>query len=442
MIKVIERNEYLKQLIDYKDSNLIKAIVGMRRVGKSFLLNNIFYFYLINNGIDKENIIRFSFFNSLTELGNKCYNKENKVKSSVFNKYLQTRIKQANKNEKIYIFLDEIQELENFYQVLEYLAGNPNYSVYVTGSNSNLLTNNVLKQFRGRAHTIHVYPLSYQEWVSIKPDPINNQEKYLNEYMSYGGLPELINIENEENKKAYLKNVLQSTYLCDLFEKNNLSEQKREQCLSVLKYLASTAGQDFRYTKFINSYQSITNKKISRSALEKYLSYFTDAFLIKEISQYDVRGKKALNNVIKFYFEDLGLMHALNEFKFANSGATFENLVFNTLCFEYDEISFGKFNRFENGINQNYEVDFIISNIGYFQVCWNVHSIKKLEQETKVFNYINTNLAKVLITRYVENDLTIINDEKYTWTNIFTFLNLKKINSKENKNNFTNFFKK
>ncbi|WEK83090.1 MAG: ATP-binding protein [Mycoplasma sp.] len=433
MSNLIQRDKYLQKLYAYRDFNLIKVIVGLRRSGKSTLLKNLFYFKLINEGVKKENIIYFSFFSSSSKLGSKAYTSKRKIKNDAFEKYLDKEINEIKNNDKIFIFLDEIQELENFHSTLEKYVGNSRYSVYVTGSNSNLLVDNVPKKFGGRAKVIKVYPLTFSEWVSNKKDFEKNKEKYLGEYLAYGGLPELTNVQNDSNdysheeiKKDYLVQLLHTTYIKDLFNIYRLDEEEKEQCLLFLKFLAQTAGKDFNYNSLQKAYnEKIKTKLITRSRLQNYLNYFEQAYLIKRVYRHGLKGKKLLDerkSPFKIYFEDNGLMNAINDFQFSSNGGTFENTVFNQLRFVYNSVSFDKIGSDNIAEENKLEVDFVVNNIGYFQVSWFLHSDEKLFNETKVFNEINTIWKKILITNRISEKVSIYKSESYQLIDIFPFL--------------------
>lgn len=410
---IFKREKYLNKLILYKDTNLVKIISGLRRVGKSFLLNNIFYNYLINNGVNEDNIIRFSFENiyDLEKLNE--FNKDEKLEiydelhsgyKINYKKFISYIDSVIDKNNINYLLLDEIQLLSNFELVLNSFLLKPNLNIFVTGSNSRFLSSDIVTIFRGRSIEIRVEPLSFKEIYDESID--KDYESILNDYLEYGGLPYVVINKDINLKKEYLKNLFTYTYLKDILEHNSL---KNELALNeVLNILASDISCLVSPRKLENTYKSKNYMGISKNTIMNYLNFFLDSFLINKISKYDIKGKKYIDSPFKCYFNDLGLRNARLEFRQLEDNHLIENLVYNTLKYRNYEISFGSI----ISDNKSYEVDFIANKDDkkyYIQVTQNIDSQDKLEQEIKSLNSINDSFNKILIVKNINKSFQLEN---------------------------------
>lgn len=425
MNKIIRRDTYLQKLFAFDETTSIKIITGIRRVGKSFLMNNLFYYELINKGISKNNIIKFSFYNDLDKIQDKYVN-NGIVRLFEFKKYIEEQIKLTNKNERIYLLLDEIQQLEDFQTFLQWFIGKYEYSVYVTGSNSRFLSSDIDTNFRGRSIVIHVYPLSFSEYLSAFDNPDFN--KLLNEYLICGGLPELTFIRAHENKINYLTNLIKTIYLLDLIEKNKLESINQNDTEELIKFIASTSGNDIRFKKIIDSWQSIKKIKLRYDSIHKFIKGLTNAFLIEDVTQYNLKGKKNVNSVHKFYFQDLGIKNAFLGFDKIDQGKNLENFIYNELRNSGYEVKFAKVLKREGTKDKEYEIDFLANKIDikmYLQVSYEINNLEKLDKETKVFNFIKDTYEKILLVKNFEvNDIYQTNDKYLIW-NIEKFLKEK-----------------
>jgi hypothetical protein len=416
----IKRDYYLNALISRKNNSMIKVITGMRRCGKSYLLNNIFYNYLIENNVKNDHIIKFAFDSAedLSLIGEDFQTiseNDKKVDASKFISYINSKIKD---NDVYYLLLDEIQNLNSFEYVLNGFLRKENLDVYVTGSNAKFLSKDIITEFAGRGDEIKMLPLSFAEFMTTYQ---GEKAEGLQEYMMYGGLPFVSMLSTDEQKSNYLKSLFEETYIRDIKIRHNL-KKNNEELDELLNILSSSIGSLTNPTKLSNSFKSIKNKTITRSTLLKYIEYSKDAFLIDEAKQYDVKGKKYINSPTKYYFTDLGLRNARINFRQVEETHSMENVIFNELKMRGFNVDVGvveKRETFEGQkIRKRLEIDFI-ANKGYkryyIQSALSMPTLEKEQQEEKSLINVNDSFKKIIVvggfakTRYNDEGILVIN---------------------------------
>ena len=418
---MIKRDYYLQELINRKHNSLIKVITGMRRCGKSYLLNIIFYDHLIKSGVSSDHIIRFAFDSAddLNKIGEDLLSiSENnkKVDPKKFIEYINKKLKDS---EVYYLLLDEVQNLGGFESVLNGYLRKSNLDIYVTGSNAKFLSKDVITEFAGRGDEINMLPLSFAEFMTNFP---GEKSEGLQEYMTYGGLPFVTLLSTPEQKIAYLKNLFEETYLTDIKKRYKLRKNNAE-IDELLNILSSSIGSFTNPTKLSNTFQSLKNKSITRNTIEKYIEYIKDSFLIDEARQYDIKGKKYINSPRKYYFSDLGLRNARINFRQLEESHSMENIIFNELKLRGFNVDIGiveqriKDNK-GNEQRKKLEIDFVANkgyNRYYIQSALAMPTSKKEQQEQRSLIKINDSFKKIIITggftpqHYNDNGILIIN---------------------------------
>ena len=417
----IKREQYLNELIVRKHNTLIKIITGIRRCGKSYLLNTIFYDHLIKSGIKEEHIIKFAFdsANDLSLINEDLIElslNNRKVDPKKFINYINRQIKD---NQMYYLLLDEIQNLGAFESVLNGYLRQNNIDIYVTGSNAKFLSKDIITEFAGRGDEINILPLSFSEFMSTYE---GNKEQAFQEYITYGGLPFVCLFKNNEQKINYLKRLFEETYLTDIKKRYNIKNNS-EELDELLNILSSSIGSLTNPTKLSNTFKSVKNKSISKTTIAKYIEYIKDSFLIDEVRQYDIKGKKYINSPKKYYFSDLGLRNARINFRQLEQTHSMENIIFNELKLRGFNVDIGIINqrakdKNNQNIRQRLEVNFIAnkgSNKIYIQSAFSIHSLEKEQQEQRPLIKINDSFKKVIITsgfiskHYNEQGILIMN---------------------------------
>lgn len=403
---MIERPIYLKKLIDRKQNGLIKIITGVRRCGKSVLLFDLFFRHLIGEGILDRQIIRIQLDNS------DFASLRNPLKLS---EYIKSKI---SEDQDYFIFIDEIQLVKKvknrdvegdhitFYDVLNGLLAKKNLDIYVTGSNSKMLSNDVLTEFRGRGDEVKVYPLSFREFYSAKG---GSKEDSLKEYMLYGGMPFILSRPSAESKISYLKNLFEETYLKDIVERNRIRDQ--ELLGSLIDEICSATGSLTNSTKLANTinsrYQNRKDNKVNNNTVASYLSHLENAFLFKEAKRYDIRGKQYFNSNSKFYCVDVGLRNVRLNMRQNEETHIMENIVFNDLVQRGYSVDVGVLESFSKGANgktvrSTREIDFVV-NYGnaqcYIQSAYRMDTPEKERAELLPFNIVGNSFKKIVITR-------------------------------------------
>ena len=402
----VQRPRYLNQLIDKKDNGRVKIITGIRRCGKSYLLFELYRKYLLSSEVSENQIIMIA----LDSLKNIKY--RNPIE---LDDYLRDKIQDNGR--KYYIFIDEIQFVEeisnpylegtdskvNFVDLVLGLMKIPNVDVYITGSNSKMLSSDVLTQFRDRGDEIRVYPFSFAEFYSCYE---GDKGKAFDEYCLYGGMPMSVQLSNHEKKSEYLKNVFTSTYIKDVMERNKILKDASIMD-DLLDIISSSIGSLSNPTKLANTFMSEKNIKISQLTVSNYLDYFIDVFLIEKARRYDVKGRKYISSPYKYYFSDIGLRNARLNFRQNEQSHIMENVIYNELRMRGLNVDVGvvEYNyKDENKktVRKNLEVDFIInrgSNRYYIQSALNVDTKEKQVQETESLRRTGDSFKKIVIVR-------------------------------------------
>ncbi len=402
----IQRNLYLERLKNRINNGFIKVITGIRRVGKSYLLFNIFKTYLLENITDEEHIIEMQFDK---------YENIKYQKADEFMKYINEKIK---KDDMYYILLDEVQLLENFENILNSLLYLKNLDIYVTGSNSKFLSSDIVTEFRGRGDILHVYPLNFEEIMSI-----SKLDKYetFEEYVTYGGLPLVVLMKTQEQKMSYLKSLFSQTYIKDILERNKI--EKQEQIDDLVNILASNIGTLSNPTKIKDTFKSVLNVDISLNTVNKYINYLEDAFLISKVNRYDVKGRKYIGTPLKYYFEDIGLRNARLNFSQVEQTHIMENIIYNELRLRGYSVDVGVVKVNDAGQKKQLEVDFIAtlgSDKIYIQSALSLPTISKINQEKASFMNIKDFFKKIIIVKDMIK--TTRDEDGIIYINIFDFL--------------------
>lgn len=415
----IERQSYLQRLIDKQGNGMIKVITGLRRSGKSYLLNDIFKNYLLANITDYNHVI----YLALDSKKNEKY-----LDSAELNKFLLSKIE--NEDEKYYVLLDEIQEVKDFVPVLNGLAYMRNVDVYVTGSNSKMLSSDISTEFRGRGDVIHLFPLTFAEYLEAYK---GDKDDAWNNYVLYGGLPYILFCKTDEDKADYLKNLYKETYIADIKEKRNIkNEDVLNDVMNVLSSQVGSLTNPSRLTDIINDrYQKNSNNReeqVNKVTIDNYINFIEEAFLINKAVRYDIKGNHHINSPYKYYYEDIGLRNARLNFRQLDDGHIMENIIYNELLARRLNVDVGiveAFDKDENGktIRNNYEVDFVVNKGAkryYIQSAYQMNNESKLAQEKKSLRNINDSFKKIIIVR--ENIKTRIDNDGVVTMGLFHFL--------------------
>ena len=385
-MKRIKRDVYLQKLINKRDNGLIKVITGIRRCGKSYLLDPLFKDYLIKSGVKENHIIKLE----LDRLENEKYHDPYKL-----NDYIKSKIKD---NDKYYILLDEIQLVDNFESVLNGLLYMKNLDVYVTGSNSKFLSNDIITEFRGRGDEIKIFPLKFSEFVDAYE---GNKYQAWGEYIVYGGMPLILSKANDEEKSKYLKDLFEQTYIKDIIERNNI--QRVDVINAIVNMLASAIGSLTNPKKIYDTFVSNGEKDVSLNTINSYLKCIEDAFIVNKSERYDVKGKKYILTPQKYYFSDIGLRNARLNFRQQEENHIMENIIYNELIVRGYNVDVGVVEiRDENKNRKQLEVDFVC-NLGskryYIQSALNLDTREKTLQEERPLININDNFKKIIVVK-------------------------------------------
>lgn len=399
----IKRDKYLEKLQIRRHNGFIKVITGIRRCGKSYLMNDIFYEKLRQEGVDESHIIKFAFDSAEDllligeDLQDLFINKK-KVDPKKFMTFISQRMID---NDMYYLLLDEVQNLGCFEAVLNGYLRKKNMDVYVTGSNSKFLSSDVLTEFAGRGDEIHVLPLSFSEFYANYQDGLDYA---FDDYMIYGGLPAVALMKTSEQKSSYLKTQLQNVYLKDLVERNNLNSD--ENIGELLDIIASGISSLTNPTKLANTFKSIKNTSLSALTIDRYITYMQQAFILSKVNKYDVKGKKYINTPYKIYFEDVGLCNARLDFRQIEETHLMENIIYNELRYRGYNVDVGFVETRENidGTlkRKQLEIDFV-ANQGnkryYIQSAYDIPNEEKMKQETKSLDNIDDSFKKIIVVR-------------------------------------------
>ena len=401
----IKRDRYLNLLISKKHNGLIKVITGMRRCGKSYLLFTLFKDYLLSEGIEKSHIIEIAF---------DAYENKQYRDPDVLYPYLKEQIKDDG---MYYVLLDEVQLLGEFEAILNSLTRMKNVDVYVTGSNARFLSKDVITEFRGRGDEVHMYPLSFAEFMSVYP---GTKQDGWNEYMLYGGLPLVLSFTTPDQKIAFLKSLFEETYISDIVGRHNI--RNKAELEELLNILSSAIGSLTNPEKLATTFRSVKNKKISSNTIKKYIDYLCDSFLIDSAVRYDVKGKKYIDTPVKYYFTDMGLRNARLNFRQLEETHSMENIIFNELKIRGFNVDVGVIMQYDtnekgNSIRKQLEIDFVCnkgSKRYYIQSAYAIPDQAKMEQEQRSLMLTGDFFKRIIITKdtpapyYNENGVLIM----------------------------------
>ena len=407
----IRRDIYLNKLISKKHNGLIKVVTGMRRCGKSYLLFNLFKEYLVNEGVNENHIIEIAF----DSFENRKYRDP-----EVLFPYLMEKIAD---NEMYYVLLDEVQMLDDFESVLNSLGRKKNVDVYVTGSNAKFLSKDIITEFRGRGDEVHMYPLTYSEFMSVYD---GDKQEGWRDYVLFGGIPLVLGFETADQKSDFLKSLFEETYISDITGRNNI--RNKAELEELLNILSSAIGTLTNPSKLSATFKSVKNKTISKDTIIKYIDYLKDSFLIDSAIRYDIKGKKYINTPSKYYFTDLGLRNARLNFRQVEEIHAMENIIFNELKVRGYNVDVGVVVMNEvdkNGkkIRKQLEVDFVCnkgSKRFYIQSAYALPDKEKMEQEQRSLVNTGDGFKKIIITK--DAVAPLYNDEGILVMSAYDFL--------------------
>ena len=385
----IERPTYIQQLINSKDNGLIKIVTGLRRVGKSYLLKTLFKEYLLSEGIKKNHILIID----LEDRRNKDFRDPDYLLDWVDDR--------MNDEGQYYIIIDEVQRVEEFVDMLGTLVGKENADVYVTGSNSHFLSSDVATEFRGRGDEIHVWPLTFKEFMTAyEGDLVEGWQ----EYYTYGGLPKILSIKGDDKKATYLRNLYRTVYLSDIYERHEI--ENKTEFEELVRILASSIGSPVNPTNLANTFKSVKRlKSITDKTIETYIGYLEDAYMIEKSERYDIKGRKYIGTTPKYYFKDMGLRNAILSFRQTEENHLMENILYNEMRHRGFLVDVGNVNirvKNEKGEWQRItlEVDFVC-NLGsrryYLQSAFRLPDEEKVEQEKRSLKNIKDSFRKLVI---------------------------------------------
>ncbi len=422
---MIERNLYLDQLISKKENGMIKVITGIRRCGKSYLLFDIYHKYLNSIGVGDEYIIELA----LDDDENIKY--RNPIE---LGEYIRSLL--VDKDKMYYIFLDEIQKVKTvknpyldnegdsvgFVDVLLGLMKKKNADVYVTGSNSKMLSSDILTEFRGRGDEVHVYPLTYAEFYSAYK---GDKRDAWQEYYTYGGMPYICRLKDHRSKNKYLADLFENIYLRDILDRHNIHDKNVLD--ELLNVISSSVGSLTNPSKIADTFASIKQLKITSDTIARYLDYFVDSFMISRSQRYDIKGRKYIGSPQKYYYSDIGLRNARLNFRQTEENHIMENIIYNELIVRGFTVDVGvvEYNyKDENGKSKktNLEVDFVASDGSrryYIQSALTVGEEEKRLQEVRPFNRIPDSFTKIVVVKdniipwHDENGILYIGIEKF-----------------------------
>lgn len=410
-MKCIERKKYLDELVSLQNNGMIKIITGMRRCGKSYLLFEIFASYLENKGVASDHIIKVD----LEDYKNRAMRNPDNLYSLVEN-----RIKDDG---MYYILLDEVQMLDNFEDVLNGFLKMRNVDVYVTGSNAKFLSKDIITEFRGRGFEVKMYPLSFSEYMSAYSGTI---QAGFNEYMLYGGLPQILSYTTEEQKVRFLKTLFDETYIKDIKERYDV--RKDDDLEELINIMASGIGALTNPNKLANTFRSEKKSAISYDTVKDYIDYLCDSFLVEKSTRYDIKGKRYVNSPYKYYFMDLGLRNARINFRQSERSHLMENMIYNELKVRGFNVDVGVVpvvTKDENGKQQrsSLEVDFVC-NLGskryYIQSAYRMESDEKIRQERASLLKVDDSFKKIIV---IGEESPVTRDESgITTLGIYDFL--------------------
>lgn len=390
----IARDKYLRDLINRMNNGMIKVVTGIRRSGKSYLLFKLFYEYLLSQGVLESHIIKIE----LDQRKNRIYRDPDVILD-----YIETLIED---DKQYYILLDKVQMLNDFEEVLNSLLHISNVDIYVTGSNSKFLSKDVITEFRGRGDEIHVFPLTFKEFMQVYD---GDMYRGFADYIVYGGLPLISTMKTETQKVNYLTNLFNETYLKDIIERNHI--EKTQELENLINVLASAIGSLTNPPKIQATFKSSIGSAISINTIRQYIEYLEDAFIISKAQRYNVKGRKYIGTPLKYYFEDIGLRNARLGFRQVEETHLMENIIYNELRYRGYSVDVGvveKREMSENGkqIRKALEIDFV-ANLGsqryYIQSALSMPTPEKQIQEKTSLINVADSFKKIIIVKDIVN---------------------------------------
>ncbi len=400
----IKRDLYLNRLIARKNNGLIKVITGVRRCGKSYLLNTIFYRHLLEEGVDPSHIIRFAFDSAddlllIGESPLSLRKEKRKVDPERFMAYIRTKVAGEG---MVYLLLDEVQEMDAFETVLNAYLRRDNMDIFVTGSNARFLSSDIITEFEGRGDEVHLNPLSFSEFMTVWEG-----DKYegLSQYMLYGGIPLVVLQKDNKDKAVTLQRLFDEIYIKDIAKRHDV--RKKEELEELLNILSSSVGSLTNPEKLKNTFRGVKKSTITSGTVKRYIDYFVDSFLLESANRYDIKGKAYINTPVKFYFSDLGLRNARINFRQFEQNHTMENVIYNELRMRGYNVDVGvvpitRKDQSGSAVRSWLEVDFVCnlgSNRIYIQSAYSIPDEEKREQEIRSFRKIDDSFRKIVVTR-------------------------------------------
>lgn len=407
----IKRDRYLQQLIESRRNGFVKVVTGIRRCGKSYLLNVLFYNYLIESGVAEDHIIRVDLEDRM--------NKDLRDPDLMLH-YVHDRIKDKD---LYYIIIDEVQMMGEFVDVLNSFRHIENLDTYVTGSNSHFLSSDIPTEFRGRGETIHVNPLSFSEFYSTKG---GDKQDAWREYYTYGGLPLIQSFDTEQKKISYLKNLFETVYLADIVERHKIKND--DELRELVLIMASSIGTPCNPTKLSNTFKSVKKVNVGSQTISNYLNYLSESYLLKRAIRYDIKGKKYINTLSKYYFSDIGLRNAILDMRQQEETHIMENVIYNELINRGYSVDVGmveirKPDKDGKWTRTQLEVDFI-ANLGskkyYVQSALSIPDREKEIQESRSLTSIGDSFKKIIVVK--DHIMPRRNEEGILTIGLFDFL--------------------
>jgi predicted AAA+ superfamily ATPase len=408
---IIRRDIYLDKLISKRHNGLIKVITGVRRCGKSYLLFELFREFLRREHVPDDHVIEIAF---------DAYENKKYQDPEVFFPYLSEKM---NDQGWYYVLLDEVQLLGDFEAILNSLIRRKNVDVYVTGSNAKFLSKDVITEFRGRGDEVHMYPLTFAEFMSVYE---GERASGWRDYVLYGGLPLVLSFPAPDQKADFLKSLFEETYISDIIGRNNI--RNRAELEELLNVLSSGIGSLTNPSKIAATFKSVKNKTISKTTVQRYIDYLEDAFLIDSAIRYDIKGRKYIGTPSKYYFSDLGLRNARLNFRQVEETHAMENIIFNELKVRGYNVDIGVvvLNETENSgkkVRKQLEIDFVCnkgSKRYYIQSAFAVSDKKKMEQEQRSLIHTGDGFKRIIVTK--DALAPLYNEEGVLIMNVYDFL--------------------
>ena len=407
----IRRDTYLNKLISKRHNGLIKVITGVRRCGKSYLLFELFREYLRKSQVPDDHIIEMAF---------DAYENKKYRDPEIFFPYLAERI---NDQDQYYVLLDEVQLLGDFESILNSLVRRKNVDVYVTGSNAKFLSKDIITELRGRGDEVHMYPLTFAEFMSVYE---GEKADGWRDYVLYGGIPLILTFTTPDQKGDFLKSLFEETYISDIIGRNNV--RNKAELEELLNILSSSIGSLTNPSKLSATFKSVKHTTISKVTIKRYIDYLEDAFLIDSAIRYDIKGKKYIDTPSKYYFTDLGLRNARLNFRQVEETHAMENIIFNELKVRGYNVDVGvvvmnETDHADKKIRKQLEIDFVCnkgSKRYYIQSAFVMHDEKKMQQEERPLINTGDGFKKIIITK--DAIAPLYSEEGVLVMSIFDFL--------------------